>query len=128
LEFYWAYADYRDLIDLTEDLLAKLVVEVTGNDTLTYRGNEISFKRPFARYSMKEAIAHFSDGTVDPNDRAQLVNTVRRNRKEDDRAEVESLNEGKLLAEAFEAIAEEKLIQPTFITDFPTEVSPLSKQ
>jgi lysyl-tRNA synthetase class 2 len=126
LEFYWAYADYRDLIELTEDLLASLVKEVIGKETVTYRGNEIHFTRPFARFTMKEAIAHFSSGAIDPNDRAQLVQKVVAHRQSDEG--VRELNDGKLLAEVFEAVAEEHLIQPTFITDFPTEVSPLSKQ
>jgi lysyl-tRNA synthetase class 2 len=126
LEFYWAYADYRDLIALTEDLLASLVTEVIGKETVTYRGNEITFTRPFARFTMKEAIAHFSNGAIDPNDRAQLVKRVAAHRGSSDG--VDQLNPGKLLAEAFESVAEEQLIQPTFITDFPTEVSPLSKQ
>ena len=122
LEFYWAYADYRDLIELTEDLLSSLAT------TATYRGNEISFARPFARLTMKEAIAHFSGGAIDANDlddRAKLVALVRKHSREED---VEKMNDGKLIATLFEAVAEEHLIQPTFITDFPTEVSPLSKQ
>ena len=144
LEFYWAYADYRDLIELSEELLSSLVKEVTGKDTVTYRGNEISFARPFAKYTMKEAIAHFSNGAIDANnldDRAKLVDLVlkqgeHRPVKADGtegtsltpRQQVEQMNDGKLIAELFESIAEEHLIQPTFITDFPTEVSPLSKQ
>jgi lysyl-tRNA synthetase class 2 len=122
LEFYWAYADYRDLIELTEDLLSSLAT------TVTYRGNEISFARPFARFTMKEAIAHFSKGTIDVgdlDDRAKLVALLRKHSEEDD---VDKMNDGKLIAALFEAVAEEHLIQPTFITDFPTEVSPLSKQ
>jgi len=122
LEFYWAYADYRDLIELTEDLLSSLAT------TVTYRGNEISFARPFARFTMKEAIAHFSKGAIDVgdlDDRAKLVALLRKHSEDDD---VDKMNDGKLIAALFEAIAEEHLIQPTFITDFPTEVSPLSKQ
>ena len=144
LEFYWAYADYRDLIELTEDLLASLVAEVIGRENVTYRGNEIRFKRPFARFTMKEAIAHFSNGAIDPNDlddRGKLVQLVvkhgeHRPVKADGtegtaltpQQQIEQMNDGKLIAELFESIAEEHLVQPTFITDFPTEVSPLSKQ
>jgi len=144
LEFYWAYADYRDLIELTEDLLSKLVTEVTGKESVTYRGNEISFQRPFARFTMKEAIAHFSNGTIaaaDLDDRAKLVQLVLKHgehravkadgtegTKLTPQQQVEQMNDGKLIAELFESIAEEHLVQPTFITDFPTEVSPLSKQ
>jgi lysyl-tRNA synthetase class 2 len=137
LEFYWAYADYKDLIELTEDLLNGLVREVKGSEVVTWRGAEISFKRPFARYTMKEAIAEFSRGQVNPDDRSQLIERVIAGRvtkkalDEEDpklRQGVEQLNDGALLAETFEHIAEEHLIHPTFITDFPVEVSPLSKQ
>ena len=124
LEFYWAYADYRDLIELSEDLLSGLVREVRGSDTLTYRGSEISFKRPLARFSMKEAIRHFSGGTIDPENLEHLRRAV----EASEEGKPAPQGEGALLAAAFEAVAEAKLIQPTFITDFPTEVSPLSKQ
>jgi lysyl-tRNA synthetase class 2 len=129
LEFYWAYADYNDLIALTEELLSGIARDVLQRDNVTYRGNEISFKQPFARYSMKEAIAHF--GAIDVNDlgdREKLIALVKRHGEHEDPKEVEALGNGKLLAELFEAVAEKQLIQPTFITDFPTEISPLSKQ
>ena len=144
LEFYQAYADYEDLIRETEELLSGLALEILGRETSTYRGQEISFARPFARYSMKQAIAHFSNGAIDPkalDDRASLVQFVlkygeHRPVKADathgtsmtPQQQIEQMNDGKLIAELFESIAEEHLIQPTFITDFPTEVSPLSKQ
>jgi len=144
LEFYQAYADYEVLIDETEEILAGLVQEVKSADTITWRGQTLSFKRPFARFSMKEAIAHFSGGAIDAahlDDRAKLIELVMKHGehhpvkadgtegpKEGAVPPIASMNDGKLLAELFESIAEEKLIQPTFITDFPTEVSPLSKQ
>jgi len=122
LEFYQAYADYEVLIEETEDLLSGLV-----EGSVTYRGNEISFKRPFARYTMKEAIAHFSGGSIsidelDPISDALIERLIPAEEREG------LFSEGKRLAALFEAVAEKHLIQPTFITDFPTEVSPLSKQ
>ncbi|HEV8659154.1 MAG TPA: lysine--tRNA ligase [Thermoanaerobaculia bacterium] len=144
LEFYQAYADYEELIAETEELLSGLAVDVTGGDTVTFRSAEISFKRPFARFSMKQAIAHFSKGAIDParlDDREKLIELVvkygeHRPVKADGTEapkgtpvqQIESMNDGKLIAELFESVAEEHLIQPTFITDFPVEVSPLSKQ
>jgi lysyl-tRNA synthetase class 2 len=147
LEFYQAYADYEDLIEETEDLLSGLVREVKGSDTLTYRGQELSFARPFARFSMKEAIVHFGAKkgiAVDPADldrHERLVELVlahgeHRPVKADGtegtadtpHQQVSRMNDGKLIAELFESIAEAELIHPTFITDFPVEVSPLSKQ
>jgi lysyl-tRNA synthetase class 2 len=144
LEFYQAYADYEVLIEETEELLSGLVQEVRGSDTINYRGAEISFKRPFDRFTMKEAIVRFSKGAIDPrelDDRTKLVALVTRSRvaapasgADATAAEaaaatpIASINDGKLIAELFESVAEKHLIQPTFITDFPTEVSPLSKQ
>jgi lysyl-tRNA synthetase, class II len=144
LEFYQAYADYEELIRETEELLSGLVVEVTGGDKVTYRNNEISFHRPFARFSMKEAIVHFSKGAIkleQIEERATLIRLVKQFGEHRpvtaDGTEapagspvqtIESMNDGKLIAELFESVAEEHLIPPTFITDFPVEVSPLSKQ
>ena len=144
LEFYWAYADYRDLIELTEDLLSGLVHEVKGVDTLTWRGANISFARPFACYTMKEAIVHFSNGSIDAaslDKREKLLPLVHRFGEHrpvkadgteapagTPAQEIASMNDGKLIAELFESVAEQHLIDPTFITDFPVEVSPLSKQ
>jgi lysyl-tRNA synthetase, class II len=144
LEFYWAYVDYKELIELTEDLLSGLVREVKGTETLTWRGEEVSFHRPFARFTMKEAIVHFSKGQIKAGaleNRKQLAELVARfgehrpvtadgteAPKGTPTQQIAEMNEGKLLAELFESIAEEHLIPPTFITDFPVEVSPLSKQ
>ena len=130
LEFYEAYADYNDLIALTEELLSGLAAEVCGSETMQFRGNEIRFAKPFARYTMKEAIAHF--GSIDRGrhrrSRASSKRCVAEARASTMQTDVAKMNAGKLIAELFEAVSEEHLIQPTFITDFPTEVSPLSKQ
>jgi lysyl-tRNA synthetase class 2 len=148
LEFYWAYADYRDLIEMTEELLAGLVAKIRGTDTLTWRGRQIDFARPFARFTMKEAIVHFAretkGATIDPadlDDEAKVVELVRQHAdphpvradgtegpESEHAPSIDTMNRGKLLAELFESIAEEHLVNPTFITDFPVEVSPLSKQ
>jgi lysyl-tRNA synthetase class 2 len=131
LEFYQAYADYEDLIAETEDLLSGLVAEVRGGETVTFRGNEISFAKPFARFTMKEAIVHFSNGAIEASmlaDDATLVELVVRHGEDVERADAERMNHGRLIAALFEGVAEKQLIQPTFITDFPVEVSPLSKQ
>ena len=126
LEFYQAYADYEVLIDETEELLSGLAVDVTGRDTVTFRGDEIRFTRPFARYSMKEAIAHFSNGRISIGDLDRLDHLVASYVAAETRDTLHT--DGKKIAALFEAIAESQLIQPTFITDFPTEISPLSKQ
>ncbi|HEX7419511.1 MAG TPA: amino acid--tRNA ligase-related protein, partial [Thermoanaerobaculia bacterium] len=85
---------------------------------------EIKFARPFARYTMKEAIAHFSDISISDLEKPAALLT-----KYVEPGLIDQLrNEGKQIAALFEAVVEKHLIQPTFITDFPTEISPLSKQ
>jgi lysyl-tRNA synthetase class 2 len=154
LEFYEAYADYNDLIARTEELFSGLAHEVLGTQTVQFRGNEISFARPFKRFTMKEAIVHFAaesgiiidEAALEDHDElgklvirhtdiskgvnaAMDVKPDGTHGAEDKlRIYVAAINDGKLLALLFESIAEKHLIAPTFITDFPTEVSPLSKQ
>jgi lysyl-tRNA synthetase class 2 len=124
-----------------------LVEEIKGTDRVAFRGRELSFARPFARYTMKEAIVHFAKekgAHIDPawlDDRARLLDLVMKHGehrpvkadgteapKGTPASPIASMNNGKLIAELFESIAEEHLLAPTFITDFPVEVSPLSKQ
>jgi lysyl-tRNA synthetase class 2 len=147
LEFYQAYADYRLLMDLTEELITGLVREVRGTMQLSWRGNAIDFTPPWPRFTMKEAIIHFARekgfpiAPADLDDRGKLEalvlfhgehHPVKADGTEAPKGEkaqpIAAMNEGKLIAELFESIAEEQLINPTFITDFPVEVSPLSKQ
>jgi lysyl-tRNA synthetase class 2 len=142
LEFYEAYADYNDLIVRTEELFSGLAHEVLGTDTVRFRGNDISFARPFKRFTMKQAIAEFGGIDIrELDDRGKLESLVIARSKafhpkadgthgpsDTPHQKIASMNSGKLLAELFEAVAEHALINPTFITDFPTEVSPLSKQ
>ncbi len=126
LEFYQAYADYEILIDETEELLSGLASAVTGGETVRFRDNEISFRRPFARFTMKEAIAHFSGGEIAIGDLDHPRTLVEKYIDADLRDALHG--DGKQIAALFETIVEQHLIQPTFITDFPTEISPLSKQ
>ncbi|HXI13564.1 MAG TPA: lysine--tRNA ligase [Thermoanaerobaculia bacterium] len=135
LEFYQAYADYRDLMTLSEELLSALVREVKDSDEVVWKEQTIRFTTPFARYTMKEAIAHFSShrgeaiATEVLEDRAQLLRLIRERSPQGAKLKEESaLTDGHLVAQLFELIVEEHLIDPTFITDFPVEISPLSKQ
>jgi lysyl-tRNA synthetase, class II len=134
-------------MELTEELLSGLVLEVRGSESLQWKGREISFARPFARFTMKEAIVHFAalkGTTIDPaalDSRETLLPLARAHAEprhvhadgtagpsSEAAAPIDTMNYGRLLAELFETVAEDQLIHPTFITDFPVEVSPLSKQ
>ena len=126
LEFYQAYADYNDLMDLTEDMLRHLTEGVLGSSTVTYQGEEYDFGSPFARMTIRESILHFnadvSAEQLDDIDKARAV------------AEglgiplKESYGLGKVQIEIFEKTVEHRLMNPTFITAYPTEVSPLARR
>jgi lysyl-tRNA synthetase class 2 len=129
LEFYTAYADARDQMALTEDLFSSAAKEILGTTELAWRGETISLEPPFARLSMKDAILKYGNGAVTE---AELGGDLATLRAAAERAGVESPERfgdvaGKLVAEIFEALAEEKLVQPTYIVDYPAEISPLSK-
>ncbi len=126
IEFYQAYADYHQFMDLTEDMLRNLVKSVIGDTRLTYQGAEFDLAKPFARMTVKEAILHFN-----PDIKSEALDTP-----ENCRAEAEKLSIhtekgwglGKLHIEIFDQTVEHRLIEPTFITAYPTEVSPLARK
>jgi lysyl-tRNA synthetase, class II len=126
LEFYQAYADYEDLMDLTEDLLRKITKTVLGDTTVEYQGSSYDFAKPFARMTVVESILHYNE-SIDP---AQLADEAgaRDIAKGLEIPLKDSWGLGKVHIEIFEAAVEHLLDQPTFITAYPTEVSPLARR
>jgi lysyl-tRNA synthetase class 2 len=126
IEFYQAYADYNDLMDLTEDMLRSLANRLLGKTLLDYQGKQIDFGAPFLRISVFDSILHFN-----PDIDAAQLRTM-----EGAKAIAERLNIhikptwglGKIQIEIFDATVEHRLEQPTFITKYPTEVSPLARR
>jgi len=124
LEFYWAYADYEMLMDFTEEMVTAVAHEVKGSLESPWGDDVIDFSRPWKRLSMKQAILDYSDVTEDDLvDRISMERVARRLGVE----RIDERSDGQLLAELFEVTAEIRLINPTFITDFPREISPLAK-
>lgn len=126
LEFYQAYADYRDLMDLTEDLLRGLTQQVLGTTTVSYQGSEYHFGKPFARMSVFESILHFNpeikaSALADIGEARKIAASLGVNLKD-------SYGLGKVQIEIFEKTVEHRLMEPTFITEYPTEVSPLARR
>ncbi len=126
LEFYEAYADYNDLMNITEEMLRNMALEVLGTTTVNYQGDEYDFGKPFVRMTVKESILHFNDDIserdLDDIDRARAVA---------ERLQIplkEGWGLGKIQIEIFEKTAEHRLMNPTFITAYPTEVSPLARR
>jgi len=126
LEFYQAYADYNDLMDLTEDLLRNMALDLYGSTTLEYQGNHYDFCKPFRRLTVREAILRFNPGLgpadIDDPDRARNVAQGLGISLKD------SSGPGKVQIEIFEKTVEARLDDPTFITAYPTEVSPLARR
>jgi lysyl-tRNA synthetase class 2 len=125
IEFYQAYATYEDLMNLTEKLFRGIAIDVCGDSKIHYQGDDFDFAKPFNRISVFDSILQFNPGLT-----AQSLNA------ENARKTAENLNItvqenwglGKIQIEIFDACVEKKLIQPTFITQYPTEVSPLARR
>ncbi|MEO5342057.1 MAG: lysine--tRNA ligase [Gammaproteobacteria bacterium SHHR-1] len=126
LEFYEAYADYNDLMDLTEDMLRSLCNEVLGKTQIDYQGQRYDFSSPFRRMSVAESILHFN-----PEISGEDLADPQRARAQAQRLGIplkDSYGLGKVWIEIFEKTVEGRLLDPTFITAYPTEVSPLARR
>jgi len=126
LEFYQAYADYRELMDLSEEMMRSLAGRVLGTTQVTYQGETHDLARPFQRLSVEEAVLRFNP-RIEPAALAQL-DTARAVAEGLDIPVQAHWGPGKILQEIFEKSVEHHLREPTFITEFPTEVSPLARR
>ncbi|MPV86971.1 lysine--tRNA ligase [Ostreibacterium oceani] len=126
LEFYQAYADYQDLMALTETLLREVVLAVNGQLQVTYQGQIIDFGQPFARLTMCDAICQYHDGVVAAD--VSSVDAIESLGKKLGVSMPANQSLAKLQTFLFEETVEHLLIQPTYILDYPDEVSPLSRR
>ena len=127
IEFYQAYADYEDLMKLTENMFEKLANDILGTTEIDYQGEAISFKAPFERLPMTKAIEKYADNFDMSKiaDRDYLADYAKNVLKQDVK---DIFGIGKLQTIIFEETAETKLRQPTFITEYPAETSPLARR
>lgn len=126
IEFYEAYASYKDLMDLTEELLRFLAKKVLGSTQLNYQGEAFDLSKPFAKMTVLEAICYFN-----PDIKLAHLNDIEKAKSIATGLgiTIEShVGLGKIQMDIFEKTAEHRLIQPTFITEYPTEVSPLARR
>ncbi|MHB8741689.1 MAG: lysine--tRNA ligase [Sulfuricaulis sp.] len=126
LEFYQAYADYHDLMNLTEEMLRGLAQEILGTTLITYQGEQYDFGKRFHRLTLKEAIVHFN-ANISLND-LDSVEALHKIATALGVPVKQGYGAGKLQLEIFEKTVEDKLKNPTFITSYPTEVSPLARR
>lgn len=125
VEFYQAYADYEDLMDLTEEMFESIVRQILGSTTIEYQGQAIEFKKGWQRIPMITSLSEI--GGIDPailDDTEALLKFAQENNIQITKKD----RHGKILTKLFDILVEPKLIQPTFITGYPVEVSPLSRK
>ena len=125
LEFYQAYATYHDMMDLTEEMISWIASELHGSMVITYQGQEVDLTPPWKRMSMDEALIEVAGLDPDLLADPQRVMAEARARGIELAA---GAGPGKAKTELFELLVEEKLVNPTFITSYPTEVSPLARR
>ncbi len=126
IEFYQAYATYHDLMDLTEALMRGLALDVMGSATIQYQGETFDFSQPFTRLSVRDSILHFN-----PEVTAEQIDSVEGAKAVAQKLHIplkDSYGLGKIQIEIFEKTVEHRLMQPTFITQYPAEVSPLARR
>ncbi|MDH5601904.1 MAG: lysine--tRNA ligase, partial [Gammaproteobacteria bacterium] len=126
IEFYEAYADYRDLMDITEEMLRSIAENVVGKTKVPYQDDIYDFGKPFDRMTVKESILHFNDDIKE-----EELDDMNKARAIAERLGIplkEGYGLGKVQIEIFEKTVEHRLMNPTFITAYPTEVSPLARR
>ncbi len=124
VELYVAYKDYEWMMNLVEEMIEKVAIALHGDTKVPVGDHVIDFKRPWKRYTMFEAIEHFTGIDISEMDEKQLRDTAKKLEVPVD----DSMGKGKLIDEIFGEKCEGNLIQPTFITDYPVEMSPLAKK
>ncbi len=124
MELYVAYKDYDWMMNLVEEMVEKIAIDIHGTTEVQCGENVINFQRPWQRYTMYEAIEHFTGVDISEMDEAEMRSAATKLNVDVD----DSMGRGKLIDEIFGEHCEPKLIQPTFITDYPVEMSPLAKK
>ena len=123
MELYQAYGDFEDMMEITETMVEDVANKVKGTTVVEFDGNEIELKAPWRRVSMIDAVKEYSG--VDFNEITEYEDAVKIAKEKN--VEVKETR-GEIIAEFFDEFVEEKLIQPTFVIDYPVEISPLAKR
>jgi len=127
MEFYAAYWNYRDLMDFTEALIRDAAMKTAGTLQLTYNGKPVDLAAPFERLTIREAIAKYTDAGAGADDREWLIPALRKLGLSEEKNRLSARSLAGLQVMYFEETVEDKLWQPTFIMEHPTEISPLAR-
>ena len=130
IEIYQAYADYNDMMELCEGLISNAAMKACGSTKVSYQGTEIEFAAPWRRLTMIDAVKAYGgpDFSAVKTDEDARTLATELGLTEELKKKLKDCSKGDILNAAFEKFAEKNLIQPTFIMDYPTDISPLTKQ
>jgi lysyl-tRNA synthetase class 2 len=128
MELYEAYADYNDMMEITENMIAYICEKVLGTTKVTYEGAEIDFMPPWKRITMTDAVKEYAGVDFSQLKSDEEARNIAKEKNIKTKKELKDCTKGDLLNVFFEEFVEDKLIQPTFITDYPVEISPLTKK
>lgn len=128
MELYEAYADYNDMMEITENMVAYICDKVLGTTKVTYEETEIDFKPPWKRVTMTDAVKEYAGVDFNEIKSDEEARVIAKEKHVETKKELKDCTKGDLLNAFFEEFVEDKLIQPTFITDYPVEISPLTKK
>jgi len=129
IELYEAYSDYNDMMDLTEELVSTVAQKVLGTMKINYQGTDIDLTPPWRRVTMAELVKEATGIDFDTITLEEAHESARKNHMKDDfKYDIELTSKGDILNAMFEKFCEDKLIQPTFVCDYPVEISPLTKK
>lgn len=129
IELYEAYSDYNDMMDLTEELVSTVAQKVLGTMKINYQGTDIDLTPPWRRVTMAELVKEATGIDFDTITIEEAHESARKNHMKDDfKYDIELTSKGDILNAMFEKFCEDKLIQPTFVCDYPVEISPLTKK
>jgi len=125
IELYWAYADYNDIMELTENMIASVAKEALGSSTITFQGDKVDLTPPWQRISLFDSIKEKIGQDLSQKSAAEIFGIACDLNLN---AKLEKNNPGKLIEAIFEEKVQPTLIQPTFVIDYPLEISPLAKR
>ena len=127
MEFYAAYWNYLDLMDFTETLIREVALKATGSLQMTYQGRAVDLSQPFARLTIREAIFQHTEAGAHVDDAAWLISALKKLGMTEEKDKLSTRTLASLQVLFFEETVEDKLWQPTFIMEHPTEISPLAR-
>lgn len=128
IELYQAFADYNDMMEITENMIAEVCKKVNGSTKVMYQGTEIDFAPPWRRITMIDAVKEYADVDFNSINSDEEAQAIAKEKHLEFKKDIKHVTKGEVLNLLFEEYSEQHMIQPTFVCDYPVEISPLTKK